>query len=76
MLQLVNGNGAHSNPNVATEDMIPPALDIVISVALEKAPEKLMLRPANNELEFEYRDGRAYFRVNRLDIHSVVEVIE
>ncbi len=75
MLQLVNGNGNHSNMNCATEDMIPPAVDIRISVACEKKPEKLILQPEGKELSFEYRDGRAYFEIGRLDMHCAVEVI-
>ena len=26
------------------------------------------------ELEFEYKDGRAYVEINRVDIHSIIEI--
>lgn len=76
MLQLVNANGNHANPNCATEDMIPPALDIEISVFCEKKPVRMILQPEGKELAFEYRNGRAYTKVDRIDIHGVLEVVE
>ena len=75
MLQLVNVNGNHANDRCATEDMIPPVLDIKMSVACS-SDAKLVLQPEDKELPYEYIDGRAYFEIRRLDIHSVVEVIE
>lgn len=74
MLQLVNGNGGHSNPLCITEDYIPPTTDICLSVAVKSVPEKILLQPENRELSFEYRDGRVYFTVDRVDIHSIVEM--
>ena len=75
-VQLVNGGGNHSYSSCATDDYIPPVLDIKLSVALDKKPEKLVLQPENKELEFEYKDGRAYVDVNRVDIHSIIEICE
>lgn len=76
MLQLVNGNGSHRNPTVSTYDCVPPVLDIELSIALDKAPGKLLLQPGNRELAFAYREGRAYVKVDRVDMHNVIEVIE
>lgn len=76
MIQLVNVGGSHFAINCATEDYIPPVLDIELSIALPKAPEKLILQPEGRELPFEYRDGRAYVKVDRVDIHSIIEVVE
>ena len=76
MLQLINGNGRHTDPTMATEDFIPPVVDIKLSIALEKAPKQLLLQPEGRELAFTYENGRAYFEVSRLDIHSIVEVVE
>lgn len=76
MLQLVNSNGNHTNPTMVTEDIIPPALDIKLSVKTHSKPEALILQPENRHLDFEYRDGRVYFTVDRVDIHSIVEVKE
>lgn len=75
MLQLVNANGNHASMSCATEDFVPPIVDVELSVALPEAPKALLLQPAGTELSFTYKDGRAYFAVDRVDIHSVVEVV-
>lgn len=75
MIQLTNCGGRHQDNCCTTDDLIPPVLDARISVALDGAPEALILRPEGRTLGFEYKDGRAYFDLDRLDIHSIVEVI-
>lgn len=76
MLQLVNGNGNHTNPASATEDFIPPVVDVALSIALPKAPKKLILQPAGKELAFTYENGRAYVAIDRINIHEIIEVVE
>ena len=76
MIQLVNGGGSHADLSSATDDRIFPALDIELSIALDEKPTALMLRPEGRKLDFEWRDGRAYTRIDRVDIHSIIEVIE
>ena len=76
MLQLVNGNGNHNNASCATEDFIPPVVDITLSVKCEAPPKKLILQPEGRELAFEYKDGRVYFDIDRVYIHNVVEFID
>ena len=75
MIQLVNAGGRHSDETCATDDYIPPVIDIKLSVALSDRPDKLILQPDNSEIPFEYRDGRAYFAVERVNIHSIIEVV-
>ena len=76
MIQLVNAGGSHSFDACATDDCIPPALDIELSVAMPCKPKALLLQPEGKELPFEYRDGRAYVSIDRVDIHSIIEVCE
>jgi hypothetical protein len=76
MIQLVNANGRHTDPTMATEDFIPPVVDVKLSIALPRAPKKLVLQPAGRELAFTYENGRAYFEVDRVNIHDIVEVVE
>jgi hypothetical protein len=76
MIQLVNGGGTHIDINTATDDRIFPALDIKLSIALDKRPAALMLQPEAKALDFEWRDGRAYVSIDRIDIHSIIEVID
>lgn len=51
-------------------------LDITLSIELDKKPQKLILQPENRELEFEYKGGRAYVEINRVDIHSIIEICD
>lgn len=76
MLQLLNANGHHGNPVCVTEDFISPVLDIRLSVELDAAPARLVLQPEGRELPFEYKNGRAHVALDRLDIHSVIEVVQ
>ncbi len=76
MLQIINANGNHSNPNYITEDHIPPLLDLKLSVECGKKDTQIILRPEGKRLSAEYKDGRLFFTVDRVDIHSIVEIIE
>lgn len=75
MLQLMNSNGNHGDILCITEDNIPPAVDIKLSVRTETEPKKLVLHPAEKEIPFKYENGRAVFTVDRVDIHEIVEFI-
>jgi len=75
-IQLINANGNHASMASATEDFLPPVVDITLSVAADKAPQAFVLQPSGKNLPFEYRDRRAYVSVDRVDIHEIVEVIE
>lgn len=76
LIQLMNGNGNHHNTLCDTEDFIPPVLDIEISIAIEKEPRSIILQPQGNSLPFEIRGGRAYVKIDRIDIHSIIEIEE
>lgn len=75
MLQLLNGNGNHNNVLCDTEDVIPPVLDIELSIAADRAPKQLILQPDGRVLPFAYRDGRAYVELDRLYMHQIIEMI-
>ncbi len=75
MIQLINAGGSHADPTSATDDCIPPVLDIEISIALDKKPNALILQPEGRHLDFEYRNGRAYISIPRVNIHSILEVV-
>lgn len=75
MLQLVNANGSHNNERSLTEEYIPPVLDSRISIDNGNGIDKLVLQPEGKELAFEIKDGRAYFTVERIDFHNVIEVL-
>ena len=74
-VQLVNAGGNHGDERCATDDYIPPVLDIELSIALSEAPKALRLQPEGKALSFEYRDGRAYVKIDRVEIHSILEIV-
>lgn len=76
MLQLINANGSHRDLQTLTDDVLPPVVDARLSISMQNKPRALILQPEGRPLDFDYRDGRVYFSVDRVDIHSVVEVIE
>lgn len=76
MIQLINCNGNHSDLHTATYDNIPPTLDVELSIALDSKPQALVMQPEGRTLDFEWKDGRAYTKIDRIDIHSVIEVIK
>jgi len=75
LLQLVNGNGNHASMSNASEDVIPPVVDVELSVASELPPEQVILQTENIELPFIYRDGRIFVEINRIDMHNVLEIV-
>jgi hypothetical protein len=76
MLQIINANGSHTDASCMSEDTIPPLVDLTLSVKTENKDARVILRPEGRELECRYENGRIYFDVDRVDIHSVAEVIE
>ncbi len=77
MLQLVNAGGAHADLSCATDDYIPPVLDIRLSISAPTPPKRLILHPEGRELPFvSNNDGRISVFIDRVDIHSIIEICE
>ena len=76
MLQIINANGSHADPTAMSEDVIPPLVDLEMSVMTENKNAKATLLPANRPLDCRYESGRIYFTVDRVDIHSIVKIDE
>ena len=76
MLQMVNAGGTHADSASATDDCIPPVLDIKLSLALPKPPKKLTLQPEGRELSFTWEEDKITVTVDRLNIHSILVVEE
>lgn len=72
MVQLVNVNGNHYDEKSLTEDFIPPVLDVVLKVRLDKRPKAVYQQPDGKKLKFRWNDGCCEFTVPRVDIHSTV----
>jgi len=59
-----------------SDETLPPLVDLTLSVKTDNKDARVILRPEGRELECRYKNGRIYFDVDRVDIHSVAEVIE
>ena len=73
MIQLINAGGTHANSSCATDDYIPPVLDIELSIAFEKEPKALILQPEGIKLDFKYENDKANVKIPRIDIHNIIE---
>lgn len=73
-IQLINGNGQHASTAAATEDQIPPVLDITLTMRCDKKPGAMVLQPTGKALDFTWKNGIATVVVDRVDIHEIVVV--
>lgn len=55
------------------EDTVP-LYNIDCSVKCEKMPSRVYLAPENTDIPFEYKDGKVYFTVPKVDIHSMAVI--
>jgi hypothetical protein len=75
-LHLINANGLHVGRIAATEDFLPPVLDITLTLRCEKAPTALILRPEDRELPFTYENGTLTVKLDRVDLYDIIEIVE
>ena len=74
MLQVLNAEGGHRDPLLATENYIPPLESVVISIRDDVDIDKVVLRPENKDLEVKRYNGRNYFKIPKVAIHSIAEI--
>lgn len=72
MVQLVNVNGNHYDEKSLTEDFIPPVLDVVLKVRMDKRPKAVYQQPDGKKLKYKWNDGYLEVTVPRVDIHSTI----
>ncbi len=70
---MVNANGNHRGRGAATEDRIPPCLDVELEIRCPEAPRSVTLQPAHEPLASVWRDGVLTVRAGRVDLHAIVE---
>lgn len=75
MAQLVNCNGNHYDEKSLTEDFIPPVLDVVLRIRLDRRPSAICQQPDGKKLEFKWIDGYAEVTIPRIDIHSTIVIL-
>ncbi|MEZ4900450.1 MAG: hypothetical protein R2822_01085 [Spirosomataceae bacterium] len=74
LINLINMSGNHANKAIHASDEIPPLYNIHLSVRLPQKPKSIVLQPENKPLPFAYKNGEAIFFINKLAIHSIIEI--
>ncbi len=46
----------------------------IINVKYPRRPDRVMLQPENAPLAYEYKNGQIDFNLEKLDIHSIIEI--
>ena len=72
MVNLLNLAGPHKS--AAAFDEVPPLGPLKVSVKYPKRPGKVTLQPEGKPLAYEYKNGQIGFTLEKLDIHSIIEV--
>lgn len=73
-LNLVNTAGPHANNAVHTYNDIPPIGPLSVMVQLSEKPKRVTLQPQNRALKYSYKDGKASFTLERLEIYDIVVI--
>jgi hypothetical protein len=73
-INLINVAGEHTNKTAIAYDQVPPLTDLTIKI--KGKPSKIKLQPEGKELPFNFANGKSTFVVPRLEVHSIVEVID
>ncbi len=75
MLNLINYAGTHNDTDYRTYDEIPPIGPLNIKIKSDKV-SKIILQPENKNLNFKLTDGYAEFNLEKLEIYSIIEIVE
>ncbi len=76
MVNLINVAGEHTNQSAIAYDQVPPLTDLTVSVKTPAKPAKIVMQPGGKELKFTYSGGKSTVLIPKLEIHSVLEIVE
>ncbi len=72
LINLLNVAGPHKS--AASFDEVPALGPLKITTTYPRRPTRLTLQPEGKSLAYEYTNGQIVFSLEKLDIHSIVEV--
>ncbi len=75
-VNLINVAGEHTNQSAIGYDQIPELHDLTVSIKTPVKPSKIILQPEEKELDFSFAEGKSTVLVQKLAIHSILEVIQ
>jgi len=73
-INLINVAGEHTNQAAIGYDQVPALTDL--SVSINGKPSKIILQPERKELNITFANGKSTVLIPKLEIHSILEVIE
>ena len=73
-VHLVNTSGDHRN--MALIESIDPVRNLEVSVRCPERPSGIIRRPDGRSIPFRYKDGKATFKLDSLEIYDIIEVID
>jgi hypothetical protein len=75
-IHLVNSGGPHLAPTHYVWDEIPPLGPLDLELRLPRRPCSIMRMPETESVPFQWKDGVAHLRIDRLAVHSTLLVEE
>ena len=72
-VHLVNTSGDHRN--AALIESIEPVKNLEVAVRCPEKPARIIRRPDGKSISFRYKDGKATFKLESLEIYDIIEVI-
>jgi len=76
MINLINVAGEHTNQSAIAYDQVPPLTGLTVSIKTSAKPAKIFLQPEGKEMQFTYSNGKACVIIPKLEIHSILELVE
>jgi hypothetical protein len=73
-INLINVAGESTNQSAIGYDQVPVLTDL--SVTINGKPSKIILQPEGKELNISYANGKSIVVVPKLEIHSILEIVE
>jgi hypothetical protein len=72
MVHLVNTSGDHKNAGIIQS--IEPVGPLQISIRCDQKPSKITLQPAGKTCNFNFADGKAHVKVDKLEIYDILVI--
>jgi len=76
MINLINVAGEHTNQSAIAYDQVPALTDLTVSFKSTTKPKKIVLQPEDKEMKFTYSAGKSTLNIPKLEIHSILEIVE
>jgi len=76
MVNLINVAGEHTNQSAIAYDQVPTLADLTVSVKTPAKPAKIVMQPEGKEMQFNYSNGKSTVLIPKLEIHSILEIVD